>query len=429
MDMLETARNIVQEAGKKLGYSAHIIDDLLLPNRVIEVKVNIPNKTGERVFIGYRSQHNNSRGPYKGGIRFHPQVSREEVLALSTLMSIKCAVAGIPFGGSKGGIIVDPKELSKKELEQLSRSYVRALFPVIGPHIDVPAPDVNTNPLIMQWMTDEYGKLAGKASPAAFTGKPVDKGGSLGRTEATGRGGVIVLKKLLSYISTNTPISSIPTVAVQGFGNVGYYFARIAAETGFKVVAVSDSKGGITKNAKGLSAQAGKSQKSKLDIPLVMQCKKKQGTLAGCYCSGGVCDINEGKVVTNDQLLELPVDILVPAALENVITEKNAHKIQAKIIVEMANGPIAQEAYPILQKRGIQVIPDVLANAGGVVVSYFEWLQGLDGTTWSEKKVNEKMQILLEKSAVAVWEQSQKSRVSLKEAAFMVAVRRLVEKM
>jgi len=278
-------------------------------------------------------------------------------------------------------------------------------------------------------MTDEYGKLAGKASPAAFTGKPVDKGGSLGRTEATGRGGVIVLKALLSKLSSKLKVqNSKLTVAVQGFGNVGYYFARIAAETGFKVVAVSDSKGGITKNAKGLSARAGKSQKSKLDIPLVMQCKKKQGTLAGCYCSGGVCDINEGKVVTNDQLLELPVDILVPAALENVITEKNAHKIQAKIIVEMANGPIAQEAYPILQKKGIQVIPDVLANAGGVVVSYFEWVQGLKGEKWEEEKVNKKLQAVLKKSATAVWEESQKARVSLKEAAFMLAVRRLVEK-
>ncbi|MCR4328936.1 MAG: Glu/Leu/Phe/Val dehydrogenase [Candidatus Roizmanbacteria bacterium] len=435
MDMLETARNIVQEAGKKLGYSAQVIDTLLQPNRVIEVKVSIPTKTGERVFTGYRSQHNNRRGPYKGGIRFHPQVSREEVLALSTLMSIKCAVAGIPFGGAKGGIIVDPKELSKKELEQLSRSYVRALFPVIGPRVDVPAPDVNTNPLIMQWMLDEYEKLAGQAAPATFTGKPVEKGGSLGRTEATGRGGVIVLKALLSKLgkelkNKNPTFTKVMagnaklTVAVQGFGNVGYYFAKIAVEEGFDVVAVSDSKGGIVKNAK--LNNAGKHFEP-LDIPLVMGCKKKQGTLAGCYCSGGVCDINEGKVITNEQLLELPVDILVPAALENVITEKNAHKIQAKIVVEMANGPIAKEAYPILQKRGIYVIPDVLANAGGVVVSYFEWVQGMKGTVWSEAKVNKKMQDLLEESALAVWEQAKKSHVSLKEAAFMVAVRRLVE--
>ena len=437
MDMLETARDIVRNAGKRLGYSEHIIHTLLQPDRVIEVKIRIPSKTGERVFVGFRSQHNNKRGPYKGGIRFHPNVSREEVLALSTLMSIKCAVAGIPFGGSKGGIIVDPKNLSKKELEQLSRSYVRALYPLIGPHIDVPAPDVNTNPLIMQWMVDEYSTLAGKASPAAFTGKPVEKGGSLGRTEATGRGGVIVMKALLAKLGKELKIKNSAftkvmagkaklTVAVQGFGNVGYYFAKIAAEEGFDVVAVSDSKGGIVKMPKNIK-RGDKQTAEPLDIPLVMSCKKKQGTLAGCYCSGGVCDINEGKVITNEQLLELPVDILVPAALENVITEKNAHKIQAKVIVEMANGPIAQEAYPILRKRGIHVIPDVLANAGGVVVSYFEWVQGVKGTIWSESKVNKKMQLLLEKSAISVWEQSKQSRVSLKEAAFMVAVQRLVE--
>ena len=264
--MLETAQDIVRGAGKKLGYSDITINTLLKPNRVVEVKVNISTKNGERSFIGYRSQHNNTRGPYKGGVRFHSQVSREEVIALSILMSIKCAVAGIPFGGAKGGIRVDPKELSKSELEQLSRAYVRALFPVIGPHTDIPAPDVNTNSLIMQWMVHEYGKLAGKTSFAAFTGKPIDSGGSLGRTEATGWGGVIVLKALLSKLNEkrkfkNPAFTKVMaglsaesagkeklTIAVQGFGNVGYYFAKLANEAGFRVVAVSDSKGGIMKN-------------------------------------------------------------------------------------------------------------------------------------------------------------------------------------
>jgi Glutamate dehydrogenase/leucine dehydrogenase len=404
-----------------------------------------------KVFKGWRIQHNSALGPYKGGIRFHPETVREEVQALATLMSIKCAVAGLPYGGGKGGVAIDPKKLSSAELERLSREYVKKIAHFIGEDIDVPAPDVNTNPQIMAWMIDEYQKIKGYQSRATFTGKPVSMGGSLGRTEATGRGGVIVLKALMekaryqNFFSSigaasqsrgpksqknliSSPSYSDLTIAVQGFGNVGYYFAKIAAEQGFKVVAVSDSKGGIIKSKV-------KSQKSKinelegLDIPLVMECKKEKGTLSGCYCAGGVCDTKGGTTITNEELLELPVDILVPAALENVINEKNMKNIKAKVIVEMANGPVTEEAYEYLNKKGVVIVPDVLANSGGVTVSYLEWVQNKAGYYWSEEEVNSKLEVMMKKAFEAIWKKASEKKIPLKQAAFEVAIERIVEAM
>src|SRR3989344_4694936 len=338
MDIFSQTKETVLKIAKDFGFNLAKIEDFITPNRVVEVKLHAGGKT----YSAFRSQHNNNLGPYKGGIRFHQNVTREEVMALSLWMSLKCAIAGLPYGGGKGGVTINPKTLSKAELEELSRDYVRKINNLIGPHVDVPAPDVNTNPQIMEWMVDEYIKLnsskkTGKLDSslyATFTGKPLSFHGLEGREEATGFGGVVILGQLAKKLNKKPQDM---TVAIQGFGNVGYFFALFAAEKGFKVVAVSDSKGGIIKNNKNSFVP--------LDIPLVMECKKKQGTLSGCYCAGGVCDTRGGKLISNEQLLTLDVDVLVPAALENVITSNNMNKIKAKIIIEMANGPISNDAY------------------------------------------------------------------------------------
>jgi len=453
--MLESAQALIKETAKNLGFDEEIIKRLIEPEMICEFSFPVKMDDGQiKVFKGWRIQHNSFLGPYKGGIRFHSQTCREEVQALATLMTIKCAVAGLPYGGAKGGILVDPKKLSSGELERLSREYVKKIAHFIGEDTDVPAPDVNTNPQIMAWMIDEYQKIKGYQSKATFTGKPVAMGGSLGRNEATGRGGVIVLKALLSElvrdgstkilsrlnsslmllkqkVSKNFVSPSFNnqklksnnkiTIAVQGFGNVGYYFAKIASEAGFKVVAVSDSKGGIIK-PKGDKLEA-------LDIPLVMECKKEKGTLAGCYCAGGVCDTKGGKTITNEELLELPVDILVPAALENVINEKNMKNIKAKIIIEMANGPVTEEAYEYLSKKEVVIVPDVLANSGGVTVSYLEWVQNKAGYYWSEEEVNSKLEVMMKKAFETIWKKSIEKKIPLKQAAFEVALEKIVSAM
>jgi glutamate dehydrogenase/leucine dehydrogenase len=420
--MLESAQALIKKTAKNLGFDEEIIKRLIEPEMICEFSFPVKMDNGQiKVFKGWRIQHNSALGPYKGGIRFHPETVREEVQALATLMSIKCAVAGLPYGGAKGGVLVDPKKLSSAELERLSREYVKKIAHFIGEDVDVPAPDVNTNPQIMAWMIDEYQKIKGHQSKATFTGKPVAMGGSLGRTEATGRGGVIVLKALLEKLGRENFSPSTLTIAVQGFGNVGYYFAKIASEARFKVVAVSDSKGAIIK-PKGDKLEA-------LDIPLVMECKKEKGTLAGCYCAGGVCDTKGGKTITNEELLELPVDILVPAALENVINEKNMKNIKAKIIIEMANGPVTEEAYEYLSKKGVIIVPDVLANSGGVTVSYLEWVQNKAGYYWSEEEVNSKLEVMMKKAFEAIWEKASKKKIPLKQAAFEVALERIVAAM
>lgn len=401
--MLNTIHQLIKKSAKKINLNEEEIEFIIQPDRVIEVKLPVKMDDGKlKIFIGFRSQHNNVLGPYKGGIRFHPQVSREEIIALSTLMTLKCAVCSLPLGGGKGGVTVDPQLLSEKELEGLSRAYARAIAPFIGEDIDIPAPDVNTDARIMDWMLDEYEKVIGKKSPATFTGKSLDKGGSLGRTQATGRGGVVVMESFLKMDGKN-----YQKIAIQGFGNVGYWFAKIAWEKGFKIVAISDSKGGIF-NPKGLNPEE------------LMAVKEKTGSVA---------NFSQGKVISNEELLELPTEILVPAALENVITAKNASKIKAKLIVEMANGPINEDAYPLLEKKKITCIPDILANAGGVVVSYFEWLQNKNKEKWSERKVNQKLEYQLNSAFKEVFAVSQKYQVNLKEAAFISALNKIRKKL
>ena len=394
--------------GKEDNFDA-IINRLKEPNVVHQAKLEITMDDGsKKQFQAYRSQHNDARGPYKGGIRFHQNVSLEEVKALSTWMTWKCAVTGIPYGGAKGGIVVNPKELSKKELEKLSRAYVDFLTDKIGPWVDVPAPDVNTTGEIMAWMVDQYQKNLSKKgliqeNPlATFTGKPLAMGGSAGRDEATGLGGVMVLEKLVEKMKFKK--KSEVKIAIQGFGNVGYWFAKHAADRGYKVVAVSGSRGGIY-------------AKEGLDIAKTLAHKQAYG------------DFGAGKVISNEELLELKVDILVPAALENVIHKDNAAKIQAKAIIEMANGPITPEADEILAKKGIILVPDVLANAGGVTVSYFEWVQNLQGYYWSHQEVIGKLQPLMETSFDEMWSTKEKHQVDGRMATYMTAIKRVVDTM
>lgn len=424
----ESALSQLSKALQFLKLSPSQIERLKNPEKIISVNFPVRMDNGQdKIFHGFRVQHNSARGPYKGGIRFHPQVDMNEVKALAFWMAIKCAVADLPLGGGKGGVEVDPKKLSEKELERLSRAYVRAIHRDIGPDLDVPAPDVNTTAQIMKWMVEEFIKLKTQNSnvktnekdlnklKGTFTGKPLDFGGSEGRTEATGRGGYYVLQALLNKLKTKDKRPMI-TVAVQGFGNVGYYIAKFLHEAGFRVVALSDSKGGIV--VQDLA-------KDSFNPDLVLSCKKEKGTMTSCYCVGSVCDMKKGQEIANEALLELPVDILIPAALENQISGQNVEKIKAKVILEMANGPTSSEADDVLYKKGITVVPDVLANSGGVTVSYFEWLQNTTSEHWTKEKVNTQLE---EKMAVAfdsVWKVSSDKKIDLRTAAFVTAIQRI----
>ncbi len=420
----ETALEQLKRASEKLSLNPAFLKSLAQPNKIIEVDLLLEMDNGQtQTFKGYRVQHNNLRGPYKGGLRYHPQVSIDEVKALAFWMTMKCAVVDVPFGGGKGGITVDPKILSEKELEALTRLFTRKLAEHIGPDKDVPAPDVNTNAKIMDWIVDEYKKyvksqkLKVKSGEvlAVVTGKSIANGGSEGREEATGMGGLYVLNKILEKMG-KTPADM--TVAIQGFGNVGEHIAKLLQEAGFKVVAVSDSKGGVY-IPDGIPS-----------IEEIKKCKLATGLLAGCYCVGSVCDLsNKGKLGGNDisaeEVLTLPVDIIVPAALENVITAENAKNIKAKIVLEMANGPTSEQADKILAEREITVIPDILANSGGVAVSYFEWYQNMYDEKWSRDEVLVKLKEKMEKATDAVYEKAKEFNVNLREAADILALQRL----
>ena len=400
----ESAMEQLEIAARTLNLDKEILAVLKKPTRIISVSIPVRLDSGEmKVFDGFRVQYNDARGPFKGGLRFHSQVDMDEVKALAFWMSIKNAVVGVPYGGGKGGIVVDPKKLSKAELEKLSRKFIGLIYKNIGPNVDVPAPDVNTTPEIMGWMVDEYSKLVGKFTPAVITGKPLSLGGSEGREEATGFGGVEVLKQAAKYAR----LKKSATVAIQGFGNVGSFFAELAVAAGFKVVAISDSKGGIY-NPRGL------------DIQKLHKHKKETGMLRGF---SGTAD------VTNEKLLELPVDVLVPAALENQIHKGNAKKIKARVILEMANGPTTPEADVLLHKRAVLVIPDVLANSGGVATSYLEWSQNLSGLYWSKEEVLEKLTKYMVEAWKNVFAAREKYKTDFRTAAFVLAINRIAEAM
>ncbi|PIR78981.1 MAG: glutamate dehydrogenase [Candidatus Levybacteria bacterium CG_4_10_14_0_2_um_filter_36_16] len=415
----------IRQIAQKQSLDKDKLEKFLVPENIVEATLPLLKDDGSTIFVkAFRIQHNSNLGPYKGGIRIHAQVSKDEVMALSLWMSLKCAVANLPFGGGKGGIVIDPKTLSEKELERLSKEYAKSMFDVIGAHKDIPAPDVNSNPKIIQWMVDEIIKIAKEKNLpipenelyATFTGKPIQNHGLTVREESTGMGGVIILLELLKKLEKNPKELSM---AVQGFGNVGYHFARIAQKKGFKILAVSDSKGGII--AKNIDAES-------LDIDLVANCKKEKGYVAGCYCAGGVCDLTKGKVITNEELLGLSVDILVPSALENVINESNMKNVKAKIIVEMANGPVSPEAYEYLSDKGAIIIPDILANSGGVVGSYIEWKQNLENTTYSNDSAFNELDEKLTTAFENVWEKSQNEKIPLRQAALVVGLEKILAK-
>jgi len=395
----------LERASKVLKLKEDIVEMLKHPERVIEVSIPVKMDDGSiKVFTGWRSQHNTALGPTKGGIRYHWNVTKEEVMALSAWMTFKNAVMNLPYGGGKGGIRVNPKEMSEGEIERLSRTYIQRIYKYIGPEEDIPAPDVYTNPQIMAWMMDEYSKLVGKFSPGVITGKPLIVGGSKGRKTATARGGFFVLREALKVKGERFEDMK---AAIQGFGNAGSHAAIYLYEAGVKVVAVSDSKGGIFKE-------------DGLPIPDVVKHKKE---------TRSVIDFPGAKNITNEELLELNVDILVPAALEDVITEENAPRVKARYILELANGPTTPEADEILTSKGVMILPDILANAGGVTVSYFEWVQNLMNYYWEEEEVDQKLDRKMSNAFREVYEASKEFNIDMRRSAYVVALRRITEAM
>lgn len=393
----------VEEAAELLGLAVETRAVLRVPKRELTVHFPVRMDDGSvEMFTGYRVQHSMHRGPAKGGIRFSPQVSLDEIKALAMWMTWKCAVVNIPFGGAKGGVVCDPSLLSKGELERLTRNYTTEIAVVIGPNCDIPAPDMNTNPQIMGWMMDSYSQQVGYPVPAVVTGKPLAIGGSEGRFEATARGVQIVTREALRGMGLSPEHCS---VVVQGFGNVGSIAARLLHEFGCKIVGLSDIGGGIY-NPRGI------------DVTTALHYAREHGGLLGMPGT---------EVVTNSELLELPCDVLVPAALEQQITRSNATRVKARLVVEAANGPTTPEAEAVLNERGIVVVPDILANAGGVTVSYFEWVQGLQQFFWSEQEVNERLEYCMRRAYREVYAKAQAQKVGLRMGAYLLAVARVAE--
>ncbi|MEL9998707.1 MAG: Glu/Leu/Phe/Val dehydrogenase [Thermoplasmata archaeon] len=404
LNPFKIAQEQLDKAAKVMNLEPGVHAILREPMRILEVTIPVKMDDGTiKVFKGFRVQYNDARGPTKGGIRFHPQETLDTVKALAAWMTWKTAVVDIPYGGAKGGVICDPKSMSEAEIERLSRGYIRAIGRFIGPEKDIPAPDVYTTPQIMAWMMDEYSKIVGYNAPGVITGKPIEVGGSLGRGDATARGGMFCLREAAKKIKLDL---SKATVAIQGYGNAGQFAHKLVTEMfGAKVVAVSDSKGGIY-DEKGL------------DFQKVLQHKEK---------TGSVINYPGAKNITNEELLELKVDVLIPAALENQITGNNANKIKAKIVLELANGPTTPEADEILYKKGILDIPDFLANAGGVTVSYFEWVQNINGFYWTLDEVYQRLDQKMTKAFWDVMEAMDKYKIEPRTAAYVVAVKRVAD--
>jgi glutamate dehydrogenase (NADP+) len=411
--MSTTFENALARLDKAAKYStidAEAVERLKYPKSALEVSIPMRMDDGSlKVFTGFRVRHDDTRGPGKGGIRFHPDVCLDEVKALAFWMTFKCAVVGIPFGGAKGGIVVDPKGLSRLEIERLSRAYIEQISHVIGPTRDIPAPDVYTNAMIMGWMMDEYSKLTDSYSPDVITGKPIELGGSLGRDDATGRGVYYCIKEL-ERIRSWQPNKI--RVAIQGFGNAGQHVAALLHKDGYKIVGVSDSQGGIYRP-------------EGFDIPSLIKAKHETKLVRPVYCEESVCTTVSAEHINNEQLLELDVDILIPAALENQIHQDNAQKIKARVIAEAANGPITAEADTILEKKKTLIIPDILANAGGVTVSYFEWVQNRSGYYWSEQEVHQRLHAIMVREFNAIYEIAEKHSADMRTAAYVHALNRL----
>ena len=409
--LLSDANRRLERALKYVAISDDASERLKFPKASLKVSIPVRMDDGSlKVFEGYRVRYDDTRGPTKGGIRFHPHVTMDEVQSLAFWMTFKCAALNLPLGGAKGGITLNPKTLSMFELERLSRGYIDAIADFIGPDVDIPAPDVYTNSMIMGWMMDQYSIIRRKLCPAVITGKPIGMGGSLGRSTATGSGAFFVIQAMMAKFD-RAPENT--TVAVQGFGNAGSVVARLLFEAGYKVVAVSDSQGAVY-------CQQG------LDIPSIEQFKASTRSVQAVYCEGTVCNlINNHTSLTNTELLELDVDILLPSALENQITQDNAANIRAQYIFEVANGPISADADLILEDKGIYVFPDILVNAGGVTVSYFEWVQNRSGLYWHEVEVKDRLQRMITEEAEKIWRIAQDMAIPIRTAAYVHALERL----
>jgi glutamate dehydrogenase len=401
-DVLKSTQTVIHLALDKLGYPEEVYELLKEPVRMLTVKIPVRMDDGKvKVFTGFRAQHNDAVGPTKGGIRFHPNVTEKEVKALSIWMSLKCGIVDLPYGGGKGGIICDPRDMSFRELERLSRGYVRAISQIVGPSKDIPAPDVFTNSQIMAWMMDEYSRIDEYNSPGFITGKPLVLGGSHGRETATAKGVTICIREAAKKKGIKLEGAR---VVVQGFGNAGSFLAKFMHDAGARVIGISDAYGGLH-------------DEDGLDIDYLLDRRDSFGTVTKLF----------NNTITNQELLELDCDILVPAAIENQITEHNAHNIRASIVVEAANGPTTLDATKILTERGILLVPDVLASSGGVTVSYFEWVQNNQGYYWTEEEVEEKLEKILVHSFNNVYDTAQTRRVDMRLAAYMVGVRKMAE--
>jgi len=399
----DMAQRQLDEVGGLIGLNDSLHGYLRWPKRVLEVNFPVRMDDGSfSMFTGYRVQHNMSRGPGKGGIRFHPDVTLDEVKALAMWMTWKCALVNIPFGGAKGGVICNPKSMSLQELENLTRRFTSEISIIIGPEKDIPAPDVYTTPQIMAWIMDTYSMQHGYSIAGVVTGKPVSIGGSLGRDKATARGCMYVVDEAMEALGKTIEGAR---VAIQGFGNAGMYAAQLMAERGYKIVAVSDSSGGVA-NDKGLDVK---------------------GLTAHKFETGSVVGFTGGERTNNHEVLEFDCDVLVPAALEKVVTGENAPRIRAAIVAEAANGPTMPEADDILFDRGIMVLPDILANAGGVTVSYFEWVQDLQANFWEEDEINERLKRKMTRAFRETYEQAKRHGVSMRKGAYCVAVARVAE--
>lgn len=412
----------LQKAADTIQLAPKAFDRLCQAENTFEANISFQKDDGSTETVeAYRVQHNSARGPYKGGIRFHHEADLDEVKSLASLMSLKCAIVNIPLGGGKGGVKINPKGLSPKELERLSRAYFRAGTEanIFGVNRDIPAPDVYTTPQVMAWMMDEHEKIIGEKSPGCITGKPLELGGSLGRNYATAQGGFFILEQYLEKLGKKAVDT---TIAIQGFGNAGSYFAEIAHAAGYKIIAASDSKGALVHEG------------GTFEIKTLHHYKTTGGSLRGNFCEGDTCDIEKMSkelvtIISNEELLEMEVDVLVVAALDGVIHEKNAKNIKAKVILELANGPVTAEADAILEKNNIVVIPDILANAGGVTVSYFEWVQNRSGDAWEEDYVNVKLKKIMQNAFNDLLSIQEIHKTSLRNAAFIVGIERIVNAM
>ena len=403
--LLDDALVRLDEAAAHLSIDPDVIEKLKYARETTKVRLMIRMDDGSRKsFLAWRCRYDDTRGPTKGGIRFHPDATADEVETLAFWMTFKCAVMNLPYGGGKGAVQVDPRQLSKAEIERLSRAYIQAFARTVGPDRDIPAPDVYTNSMIMGWMADEYAQIVGQAEPAVITGKPIALGGSLGRGDATARGGYYLVRHLASDLGLGQTLR----VAVQGFGNAGQHIARLLAGDGHKIVAVTDSQGGV-------QAEGG------LDVNLLLDAKEQGHSVAATAGKSG------HEFLSGDALVGVDCDLLVPSALENMIHEDNAGDVKARLVLELANGPVTPEADQILARKDVVVLPDILANAGGVTVSYFEWVQNKQGYYWTEREIHERLQEIMEREGRAIWNISKNKDISVRTAAYVHALGRLAE--